>query len=40
MIAKKLTRIVDFPDRARRAVDPARITPDDREKKFTKNLTE
>ena len=42
MIAKKLTRIVDFPDRARRAVDPAtfiEVTPDDREK-FTKNLTE
>jgi len=41
MIAK-LTRIIDFPDLARRVVDPAtfiEIIPDHREK-FGKNLTE
>ena len=34
---EKLTRIVDFPDRARRAVDPATITPVDRATMFVKN---
>ena len=35
-IPSRITRIVDFPDRARRAVGPATFTPVDREK-FGKN---